>query len=170
MKWKNFYEAIGVVAILIGLAFVYRELQLIGTIARAELSAETARNIETLSQMRIESDFADVYVKSVENPEALTRAERIRLNIWLGGILEQYLRECYYVEIGIFQECDSYPRGTALRFFSSRYGRAFWQVVRNRMVGPKMTAIIDAELARVPLDDIELQIDAGVLQNLNEAD
>ena len=45
MKWKNIIDYVGILAILIGLFFVYKELELSSTIARAQMSAETNNGI-----------------------------------------------------------------------------------------------------------------------------
>jgi len=167
LEWKDTIDIVGLVAILVGLFFVYRELDLNASIARAQLSAETAGNLLALDQMLMTDDLATAYVKSLSAPESLSEIERMKVNIFLSNILDQYARECYYESIGIFKECESYPRGTALKYFGSRYGRAFWQVVRNRMVGPRITAVIDETLAAVPADDIYLQLDSAVQDNLS---
>jgi hypothetical protein len=82
-------------------------------------------------------------------------------------VLEQYARECYYEEIGLFSECESVARSTAVKHFDGRYGRAIWNTDRGRMIGPRITAIIDNELAENPADDILTQIDRGVRDNLS---
>jgi len=164
---KDIIDVIGLVAILLGLFFVYKEIELNATVARAQLSAETNQNLFALDQMLIEGDLSHAFRLAYEDPEELSPDERMRLNIFLANVLEQYARECYYEDLGIFSECESVPRSTALRYFGSRYGRAFWKTVRGRMIGPRISAIVDDELAANPADDIAMQIDQGVLENLS---
>ena len=165
-SWKDYIDLVGLLAIIVGLFFVYRELQIVETIARAQLSADTNNNLFELDRMAIGDELASTFSKANENPESLTATERWQLNTFLENVLRQYERECYYEEIGVFPECVSVPRDTALKYFGSRYGRAFWKTVRNRMVGPKISAMIDEQLARIPSDDLAIQIDRSVLENL----
>jgi hypothetical protein len=164
--WKEAVELVGLLAIFLGLFFVYKEIEIIETIARAQLSADTNNNLFELDQMAFSKELASTFTKANEDPEGLTATERWQLNLFLAQVLEQYDRECYYEEIDIFQECESVPRATALRYFGSRYGRAFWKTARNRMIEPRISAIIDDELAKNPADDIAMQIDKSVLENL----
>jgi hypothetical protein len=166
ITWKDIVELIGVVAILFGLYFVYEEVRLIRTVARADLSAETNRNFFILDQLLLDTDLNEVYVKSLEEPGSLTRSERTQVNTILRSVLLQYERECYYYSIGIFEECESVPRDTALQYFGSKYGRAFWKTVRNRMVGPRISAVVDEVLSETVMDDIHMRIDESVLKNL----
>jgi len=165
--WKDAVEIVGLVAIVVGLYYVYRELELNASIARAQLSAETAGNLLALDQALVTDDLAAAYARSLSDPEDLTDIERMKVNLFLVNILEQYMRECYYEEVGIFDECESYPRGTALKYFGSRYGRAFWSTVRNNMVSPHIASVIDETLAAVPADDIYQQIDRAVQDKLS---
>ncbi len=167
-NWKDVAELIGISAILIGMYFVYEEIRLIGTIARAEMSAESNRELSELRQRRLDPDFAEIYIKSIESPEELSRTERLQINSYLQLVLEIYRRECYYRAIGIFRDCDSFPRYTAVEFFGGTYGRAFLQTVGNRMVGPRITAVINQQLVDTPIDDSYRQIDESVLENLPE--
>lgn len=165
-KWKEIAEFLGIAAIILGLYLVYEEIRLNGTVARAELSAETHRNLVIVDQFILNPDIANAYLKSLQDPESLTAVERLQVNIVLQSVLRQYRRECYYQEIGIFSECESVPRRTAVKYFGSRYGRAFWKTVRHRMVGPRITAIIDRELSNTPADNMHSLMDESILNNL----
>ncbi len=167
-SWKETIDTVGLLAVLLGLFLVYKEVEIVETIARAQLSADVNNNLFELDQQALGPELAATFTKANEAPETLAATERWQLNLFLSQVLDQYARECYYVEIGIFRECESVPRSTALKYFSSRYGRAFWATVRNRMAGPEISAIIDDELSRNPADDIAAQIDAAVLRNLEQ--
>ena len=168
VTWKDYTELIGIFAILVGLYFVYEEVRLNAVIARAEFSAETNRGLEQIDLLRIDPELAAVFVKAQTEPESLSMTERTQINAVLESVLHYYRRECYYRRLGVFSECESIPRTTAVKYFGSRYGRAFWGTVRNRMVGPYITGIVDEELAANPATDTFLEIDASVLELLEE--
>jgi hypothetical protein len=166
INWKDIAELLGTAAILFGLFLVYEEIRQNSVMARAEMSAETNQNLFALDQLILDPDLASTYLKSLDDPENLTKVERMQVNTILQNVLLQYERECYYRNIGVFSECDSIPRTTALKYFGSKYGRAFWKTVRNNMVRPYIAKIIDKVLAETSDDNIYSQIDTGVLENL----
>ena len=165
---KETVELVGIVAILLGLYYVHQEVRLNSTIARAELSAETARNFSALDELLLQPEMTEVYVKSQEDPESLTATERMQVNTILKNVLFQYQREYYYYELGIFEEWESYPRYTALEYFGSRYGRAFWNTYRSRMTIAEISVVIDEVLSEAPTNDLFTQFDNGVLDQLKE--
>jgi len=166
INWKDIAELIGTAAILFGLFLVYEEIQQNSVMVRAEMSSETSENLSALDQLILDPDLASVYLKSQDDPENLTKVERMQVNMILQSVLRQYRRECYYRSIGVFRECHTVPRDTALKYFGSRYGRAFWKTVRNNMVGPDIAKIIDKVLAETSEDNFYSQLDTGVLENL----
>lgn len=166
MNWKDYIEIVGILAILLGLFFVQSEIQLNSTIARAELSAETNRSLFELDQMLMQREMSTLWAKSIENPNELSFSERLQINNFLENVLVAYGRECYYMSLDIFVECESFPRGTATKYFGSEYGRAFWKTVRNRMIFSEISRVIDEALSGETAIDSTLQLDNKVLQNL----
>ena len=61
LSLKDAIDVIGLVAILLGLFFVYREIELNATVARAQLSAETNQNLFTLDQMLIDGSLSHAF-------------------------------------------------------------------------------------------------------------
>ncbi len=128
MRWNDVAELVGMVAIVIGLYFVYEELRQSSTIARAEMSAETNQIFAELDAQERDPAFASILVKAETNPENLTQVERVQLNSYFRRVLHAYSRENYYYRRGIFPEWVSSIRRTAPKYFGSGYGRAWWNV------------------------------------------
>jgi hypothetical protein len=166
MKWRAHAELIGVAGILLGLFFVQREIQLNSTIARAELSAETARNLFALDQRLMEPEMAEVWITAMDDPGRLTISERVQINTLLKSVLMTYERECYYLSLGIFVECESVPRLTALEYFGSEYGRAYWESAKKRFVRPSISSLIDEVLSESSPTDNYLQFDYEITSRL----
>ena len=166
MRLKNIFDISGVLAILIGLFFVFTEIKLSSTIARAELNGETNRHLAALQRQIYEPDMLEVWLKSQSAPEELTVSERFRLNIILSQVLQQYERECYYLSLDILVECEIIPRNSSLHVFGGKYGRAFWKTFRNR-VRPSISKIVDEVLSENSSTDFLLQFDKEVLSNLD---
>ena len=145
-KWKEIIELVGTIAILFGIFFVYEELKQNGTIARAELSAETARGFASIVEQVRDTEFAKVLAKSIDSPAELTHAERLQMNAFLNGVLHHFGRELYYYNRGFFGEWTSTIRRYAPMYFSSSYGQAYWGIEKNDF-GPKFVAAVDEALA-----------------------
>ncbi len=166
MRVKNILDISGVLAILIGLFFVFTEIKLSSTIARAELNGETNRHLAALQRQLYEPDMLEVWLKSQSAPEELTVSERFRLNSILSQVLQQYERECYYLSLDILAECEIIPRNSSLYIFGGKYGRAFWETMRNR-VSPSISKIVDEVLSENKSTDFLLQFDKEILSRLD---
>jgi hypothetical protein len=167
VNWKNIAESVGVLAIVIGLFLVYEELRQNRTIARAELSAESARMFSVLDEQERDPDFARVLIKSREAPGELTSVERTQLNSYLHGALIVYIRERYNYQRGIFEEWTSLIRPTAPKYFGSVYGRAFWKASK-RLYPPEIVAEVDEALTNVELIDLLQNRDAAIVEQLRQ--
>ena len=167
MRLKNILDISSVLAILIGLFFVFTEIKLSSTIARAELNGETNRHLAALQRQLYEPDMLEVWLKSQSAPQELTVSERFRLNRILSQVLQQYERECYYLSLEILAECEIIPRNTSLYIFGGKYGRAFWETVRNRGIRPSISKIVDEVLSENSSTDFLLQLDKEILSRLD---
>ena len=166
-NWKDLAETLGVLAILVGLLFVYEELQLSAIIARAELSAESARSLAALDEQERDPEFAVVLAKSKNSPAELTQAEQIQLDSYFHGAVMVYIRERYNYQRGIFEEWTSLIRPTAPRYFGSGYGRAYWSV--NKHVYPaELAAAVDEVLTNVDAVEFFDHRDSAILEQLRE--
>lgn len=145
---KKMIEWVGPVAIVASLVFVGIEVRQDRNLARAELAAQS---FDTLAELRLvftSDEFSTTYAKMLNQPEELTSAEMLQINGILGAVSLMFVRECYLVERGIFEECDNIVRGNAPLFFGNPYAQSWWRVYRQRpdRVGPGW---IDNEIAKV---------------------
>jgi len=164
---KDIGELIGVGAILFGMFFVYAELRQNGTMARAEMSAESNRMFMALDEQARDPNFASILVKSRKSPKELTATERLQLNSYLLGVLRVYLRERYYYNRGIFDEWTSLIGPTAPHYFGSGYGRAYWDV-QKKMFPTDIVIAIDEALSNVERIEFDRKFDAAVVLQLDQ--
>ncbi len=147
MRWNDIAELVGMVAIVIGLYFVYAELRQSSVIVRAEMSTETNQIFAKLDEQERVPAFASILVKAEMSPENLTRVERVQLNSYYRRVLTAYARENYYYRRGIFPEWVSFIRLTAPRYFGSGYGQAWWNVRKTFFIS-STRAEVAAEVDR----------------------
>ena len=167
INWKVLAEPAGILAILLGLFFVFEELQLIRTVARAELSAESARMFSVLDAQERDPAFARVLVKSRNNSNELTPSEQVQLNSYFHSAVMVYIRELYNYRRGIFEEFASLIGPTAPRYFGSGYGRAYWNY--NKHVYPVQIAnAVDDALTNNERISFFDQRDSAILEELQQ--
>jgi hypothetical protein len=166
-NWKKLAETAGVLAIVVGLFFVYEELRLSRTIARAEMSAASNEMLWELDALERDPVFAATLIKSNANPEDLTAIERLQLNSLLFGVLEVYFRERYVYQRGIFEEWASLMRVSAPKYFGRGYGQAYWNVYKRRLP-EDVVAAVDEALKNVEWIEFEQEFDHEIVKELRQ--
>jgi hypothetical protein len=166
MNWKNVIEYAGMAALIVGLFLVYEELSQAGTIARAELSAESARLLEALNVQERDPGFASILVKSQRNPEELTVEERIQLNAYLESAVATFGREKFYYDLGIFESWKEFPQILGPRFFGTRYGRAYWDIRKSLFFPAEIAAEVDNALMNTKAVQYYRDFDSNIVDGL----
>lgn len=141
-NWTRLVEAVGTLAIVVGLFLVAFELRQAHSLARAELSAESGRIAQEITKTRLDPAFASIIEKSQLNPAELTRQERIQLNAYLDLVIGLYIREWYNYNRGFFENYTDFPRGSAAYFFGAGYGKSFWES-RKSSIPPELVEVVD---------------------------
>jgi hypothetical protein len=166
-NWKKLAETAGILAIVFGLFFVYEELRLSRTIARAEMSAVSNGLVWELDALERDPVFAATLIKSNENPEDLTAVERLQINSLLSGVLGVYFRERYNYQRGIFEEWTSLIEVTAPRYFGRGYGQTYWNV-RKRRLPEDVVAAVDEALDNSERIQFEQEFDREIVKELHQ--
>ncbi|MDX1404154.1 MAG: hypothetical protein R3192_06440 [Woeseiaceae bacterium] len=159
VNWKTAVELAGITGILIGLYFVYAELRLNSTIARAELNIGVFQLHENLQNHFHDSDFVSVYLKGIEVPEQLSIAERRRLGAFFDAIQSIFVYEFHNYHLGLFPEFEELPRVLVRRHMTGKFGRAWWDL-RKQNVPDDLRIVIDDELAKHGSTNLEFDFDA----------
>ena len=163
LKWNDVIDAVGLAAVLIGLFLVYKEVRVVETIARAQLSADVNNTLFELDRLALGPDLAPVFLKANEAPETLTAVERWQLNQFLAQVLDQYARECFY---GAAVGLRTVQRARRADSLDTLHAQALGIHCRLRQIHREAHAIIDDELAATPTDDLALRMDAAILDIL----
>jgi hypothetical protein len=162
---KELVESVGIIAILIGLIFVYFEMRQNATIARAELVDGTAEQINQVYESLSDPEFAEIYSKSLREPGNLTDSEKIQLNSFYERVFRMFGRELVLFNLGVFGEYRSIPTQIAPTFFSSAYAAAWWSA-RKKTVSPSLVSIIDTSLMENEGRNSFADIDAQIMRSL----
>ena len=168
VSWKEIAELIGMVAILIGLYFVYTEIRQNVVIARAELGSTTNQNLLEQRRMLSDPEFSSIFLKGLRSPDQLTEAERFRLNNFYESTLVMYGFEFLNYSYGIFGEFTSVPKLNSPAIFGAGYGRYWWNT-RRQIVNPRIAEAIDEALAGLQEPDVFHELDRRIQEQI-EAD
>ena len=150
LKWRNLFEFIGLVAIVLSLIFVGLQIQQEQVLARADLGS---RGVETLISLDLHASdpaFASTYAKMIDQPSELTDDEMIQINGYLSAALSLFTRECYLMVRGVYEECDAMFKANAPFFFGSQYAQAWWR--QNWQSSPYTPAWMNDEIEKLGVD------------------
>ena len=145
LTWKEIAELVGLATILLGMYFVYAEIQQNGVIARVELSSFAQQRMEYIRAPLMDSEFSKVYIKGVKTPTELDESERQQLNAFFADVVGVMIYERHNYRLGIFEEYESLTRLLARRYLMQGFGRAWWNVEKVS-VPPEIVEVVDQEL------------------------
>jgi hypothetical protein len=167
-SWKETLELTGMLAILIGLYFVFAEIRQNVVIARADLGSTTNQNLIEQRRMLADPEFSSIFLKGLRSPDQLTEVERFRLNNFYESTLIMYGFEYLNYSYGIFGEFTSVPRLNSPAIFGAGYSRYWWNA-RRLSVNPGIAEAIDNALAELAEPDAFQELDRQIREQI-EAD
>ena len=132
--WTTLLANLGV---FVGLLFLVLEMRQNGAIATAQVRMEYAAAWRVVDGARQEKSFAELFNKSLVEPETLSVAEIIQLDAYYWGVVDQMLNaqasSAAGVRLGSFESMVSQ---TVPLYFANRFARNWWQQVREGFSDP----------------------------------
>ena len=147
LNFKQLAEVFGLTAIVLSLVFVGLQLRQDRVFARGELGAVAFDHAAELDAVLTDTEFADIYVKMLRSPADLSEAEMTSVNAFLDQVLTIIARDCYLMDVGIYDECDEFANVVGARFFGSSYAKAWWNSTkgtRRPTVVSRTSKVIDS--------------------------
>jgi hypothetical protein len=167
VNWKSVVELAGIAGILLGLYFVYAELQQSGMIARAELNTYLIPQYLDIQEHFSDPEFSELYLKASESADVLTIAERRQLYVFYEGIGDVFMYENWNYQLGIFADQEGLPRKLVRRYLTGQFGRAWWAVTRNSIPeGVKL--VVDDEMSKIASANLDFEIDLKLLEEIEK--
>jgi hypothetical protein len=108
---------------------------------------------ESISQVEIQSDINDLFVKSIEEPSELTTSEIMDLSSWLNNVISIYQRQVRMYEYGLANDPIEGIRGSANYYFVGPFARAWLEENRGWILGstPSLYEAIREEIESNPV-------------------
>ncbi len=128
LRWRELFEAVGLIAIVGSLVFVGVQLRQDHVIARSELTSGSFQIVISLQQSLTNPAFAKTFSKMLDQPDDLSLDEKVQIDNFFSSLNTMYIRECYLKGRGILAECDAVVRNTARKYFGNRYGQSWWRL------------------------------------------
>ena len=141
-EWLQIAASAGVI---VGLLLVAYEVRQSNVYASAEAVRSSISGWQDISVSEYETDIANVYVKSFEDPGNLTQAELFKLNAWLTAIVNQYERHLAMHDLGFESDPTQDLTNWANAYFGNHFGRAWLEENRN-WIDPRNYAAIERGL------------------------
>jgi hypothetical protein len=164
-NWKTVAEFAGMTGILLGLYFVYAELQLNSTIARTELNVFVNQSVRDLEDHFSDPDFVSVYLTGLDTAEELTAFERRQLSEFYESVASIFGFEYRNYMLGIFVEYEELPRILVRKYMTGQFAQAWWALKRDTM--PEAVKImIDDEIAKSSSIKLEVDFDSRLVEKL----
>ena len=156
VKWRDYLESFGLTAIVLSLIFVGFQIRQDQNLARADLGSRGLETIINLELTVSDPAFAKTYVKMLDKPGDLTDDEMVQINSLLRATRTLFVRECYLLDMGVYEECDAMFRANAPYYFGSKYAQTWWR--KNWQVGPYTPEWMNDEVLKLNSDLNQLLI------------
>jgi hypothetical protein len=140
--------ALGVIASLIYVGYEVRETR--RAVRAATAQSRTDLGVQLISS-RYTSDIADLLVKSVDDPDSLTKADQFKLKSFFSAHVRHCQNLFYQQQRGLLDDYFSYgvARVTAYWVRNYPWAAAEWENVQ-KIVPPEFAEYINDELERHP--------------------
>jgi len=148
-KLNQLLQVAASVGVIIGLLFVAYEVRQNNTYAKAAAIRSSFSGWEEISISEYETDIADLYVKSIEDPNSLSKADMFKLGAWLTAIMNQYDRAMAMSDLGLGpDQADDLARWSTY-YFGSPFAKA-WLEENSTWIDPRNVAAIKRGLESNP--------------------
>ncbi len=154
MTWEaigaigEFVGAIGVIASLVYVGYQIKETRKAVRVTIAQ--ARTDLGVQLISS-RYTSDIADVLVKSLSDPDSLTKPERFKLKSFFSAHVRHCQNLFYQQQQGLLDEYFSFGVARVTAYWVRNYPWAAeeWEQVQKN-VAPEFSNFINEELEKHP--------------------
>jgi len=140
--------ALGVIASLVYVGYQIKETR--KAVRAATAQARTDLGVQLISS-RYTSDIADVLVKSLSDPDSLTKSERFKLKSFFSAHVRHCQNLFYQDQHGLLDDYFSFGVARITAYWVRNYPWAAEEWIQVQKIAPKeFSAFINEELAKHP--------------------
>ena len=156
---RDWLVIIGNFSVVAGLILVAFQINQSAFLVRAEIGSNSYNRLVENDRVTVDQSFAEVWAKSLEQPENLTISEMIQLEGYLNSLINSLEGDEWLYDIGIFEGTNedllSYTSGI---ISSNRFAMSWWTETRpeHQKYQPVLVEKIDRQISGVPCEsDVE---------------
>jgi len=151
-KLSDWMQILASVGVLVGILLIFVEIRQNTELGRAEHVAGAYEMWASIAQIELQSDINELFVKSIEQPDALSISEMMDLSSWLVNVIAIYQRQTTLYQLGLASDPKAGLRDAARYYFSGRFGRA-WFEANKEWIGmtPVVYETIRDEIESTPI-------------------
>ena len=131
-KSRDWLAVIGNFSVVAGLILVAFQINQSAFLVRAEIGSSSYNRLVESHRVAVNASFADVWAKSLEQPENLTITEMIQLDGYLYSLIDALEGDQWLYDIGIYEGSNedllSYTSGL---ISSNRFAMSWWTEVKS---------------------------------------
>lgn len=146
-NWIQILTSFGVV---VGFLLVAYELRQNTNFAKAEAARSIVSDWAELSRAEFESDIFNIYIRSIEEPGALSSAEVLKMSAWLTATVGEFNLQSQMYTLGLAEDPTDDLVGDFQYYLGSRFARA-WYAENKHWLTAHLAEIIDREIERNPV-------------------
>ena len=151
-KLNDWIQVLASVGVLGGILLVFLEIRQTNEIAKAEAIANEYVMWESISQIELETDINDLFVKSINQPDALTNSEIMDLSSWFVNVVSIHQRREGMYQAGLANDPRPIIKDAANYYFRGRFARAWFEENKGWIRGsPMVYEILSHEIESTPV-------------------
>jgi hypothetical protein len=155
-KSRDWLVIVGNFGVVVGLILVAFQINQSSYLVRAEIGSNSYNRLVENDRMTLDPGFAEVWAKSLEQPESLTTSEMIQLDGYLHALIDSLEGDEWLYDIGIYEGSnDDYLTYTCRLIGGNRFALSWWTEMKSeyRDFQPVLVEKIDKLLANAPFEE-----------------
>ena len=155
-KSRDWLVIIGNFSVVAGLILVAFQINQSTFLVRAEIGTSSYDRLVENDRVTVDPSFAEVWAKSLEQPENLTISEMIQLDGYLYSLINSLEGDQWLYDIGIYEGSNEDLLAYTSGFISSnRFAMSWWTEVKSKyqQYQPILVEEIDRQISSVQVEN-----------------
>jgi cytochrome c-type biogenesis protein CcmE len=153
---SDWIQILATIGVIVGLVLVAFELRQNANLARADMNSQMLVHQQSLFGAFRDRDFAMVFTKSLERPDALSAEDAIMMNGYYRDLVATLIREWQMIARGVFEDDSMFIAMSVVRSgLGTEYGQERWAQNKHGF-GPSLRHQIDQAMEEARKGQLKL--------------
>jgi hypothetical protein len=153
---RDWLMIIGNFSVVAGLVLVAFQINQSSYLVRAEIGSNSYNRLVENDRMMLDPNLAEVWAKSLTQPENLKVSEMVQLDSYLYALIDSIEGDEWLYDIGIYEGSnDDYVAYTSSLISGNRFALSWWTEMKSEYqeFQPGLVEKIDRQISGVPLEN-----------------